>query len=198
VKFGFIGAQCSGKSTVVSNTFQHLKCNGIVDVMIRSEAARRCPYEINKVYGLKTQFWITTEAFRQELELEKRCEHLLCDRTAVDQVVYAQDALKDKRISLKEFGLIYSLAKQWLKVRPYDVTYLLEPVKLYADSMRPFDISWQEEIDMLFKIWTPKLLGEWGYIKIRHPEIEARKKIVAMDVMAKIRNPPGSVMGRAR
>jgi len=196
MKFGFIGAQCSGKSTVVSNTFQHLKCNGIVDVMIRSEAARRCPYPINKSYGLKTQFWITSEAIRKELELEKKCEHLLCDRTVVDQVVYAYDALKSGRLSTPEFEFILEISKRWLTVRPYDVTYFLGPAKLYADSVRPFNLDWQKTIYKYFEYWTPRLLGRWGYIEVMHPDIEKLKRMVALDVVAKIRNPPCSVLGR--
>jgi len=198
MKFGIIGSHCSAKTTTVNYVLQYLKRNGIKDVMTRAEVARRSPYPLDKdaKKTFKLQFWITSETIRKELELEPRCEHLICDRTVVDQVVYGHDARRRKQITPEEFKLIYVLAKNWLEAHPYDVTYLLYPAELYADSVRPLDHTWQETIWRYFKWWTPRLLGEWGFITIKHPHLDKRMKMVAMDIKAKIRNPPCSVMGR--
>lgn len=193
MKIGFIGTHCSAKTTTVSYVLQYLKRRSIHDVMIRHEVPRRCPYPINQGASFKTQFWITSEVIRSELELEMKCWHLLCDRTVIDQVVYAYDAHMDGTISEKEFQMILALSKLWLRIRPYDVVYLLDPFKLVADSVRPADLTWQLKIEKLFKSWTKELLNESEVITktelviMSEPNKDDRLKSVANDVLLRIK-----------
>lgn len=187
MKIGFIGTHSAAKTSTVSYVLQYLKSKDIEDVMIRHECARRSPYPITPQHDFRLTYWIMSESIRTELELEQRCTHLLCDRTVVDQVVYAYDSYRRKQITKLDFALILDTAKLWLRVRPYDITYFFHPMKLKADSVRPLDHSWQETIARYFEWWTPKLLGKDGFINVRTLNLEKRKWIVAVDIMTKIR-----------
>jgi len=194
MKFALIGAHSAGKTTCVSYVLQHLKSVGIEDVLIREENARMCPYPINLVTNFKGHAWILTELIRAELELEKKCSYMICDRSAIDQVVYADEGRRRGRITAQEFRWIRNTAIEWLRTRPYDVIYLMEPLELKEDSMRPKSLKWHKDIARLFEAWVPYLTPR-GYIRMGG-EMRIRKQVLATDVEAKIRNPPCSVMGR--
>jgi hypothetical protein len=161
MKFGFVGAQCSGKTTTAHSVYAKLKELEYNNVALVTERARECPYSIADSYSLfKTEHWILLNQMLAEEALEDKWDYIICDRSVIDEIIYydyaRREAAKKTKI-IKEFysmasklNFLVDVANAWVKIRPYTQVFLFRPLPFVEDADRIFNVSWQQGIDALF------------------------------------------------
>lgn len=139
MKIAFIGTHGIGKTTLTYELCTRLKKLDM-DVGYIEELARRCPFPINEGTSLEAQTWILTMTITKEIEFTKVYQHIICDRSALDNYAYLYN----------KFGhvpALYDLAKYW--VRTYDLLIKVSINEQYLkpDGVRSVDRNFQSVID---------------------------------------------------
>jgi thymidylate kinase len=139
MKIAFIGTHGIGKTTLTYELCTRLKKLDM-DVGFIEELARRCPFPINEGTSLEAQTWILTMTITKEIEHTKVYQHIICDRSVLDNYAY----LYNKFGHVRE---LYELIKYW--VRTYDLLIKVPINELYLrpDGVRSIDRSFQQAID---------------------------------------------------
>ena len=145
MKIGVMGTHGAGKTTCVKAMANRIVKGKTVGIL--EEVARRCPFPVNQKTSVEAQRWIYHKQMVEEIELAAMHNFLICDRTLLDSVAYAQ------RAGFKEFvdEHLYS-AVDWLKT--YDFLCWIRPERLPEDDgFRDTDPFFQSEIDIIFQNW---------------------------------------------
>jgi nicotinamide riboside kinase len=141
---GVRGAHSTGKTTLLNALSLELAKKGSVAIL--REAARECPFPLNKDGDEEAQAWIFAKQMSMMSEAEG-FDYLLCDRTYLDQVAYIIWLLEHDRVS-DEFATRYvNLALVLDEV--YDVA-LYVPIEwdgVADDGVRDIDPAYQRDID---------------------------------------------------
>ena len=87
MKIALIGTHGTGKTTMTYNIMANLKKEGYNSELLQ-EVARSCPLPINESTTREAQEWIIYSQYTKELELEKKNQILICDRSVIDGYVY--------------------------------------------------------------------------------------------------------------
>lgn len=148
-KIALIGTHGTGKTTLGHELVAELKKKGI-DADYLSELARECPFPINEGQNLDTSEWIIYNQYIRELEKEKKCEVLVCDRSVLDSYVYCAEAIGENK-------LLESFVKE--KIKGYDLLVRI-PIrngKLQEDGVRSTNPEFQQKIDKKFDVLQKKL-----------------------------------------
>jgi len=149
-KIAFIGTHGIGKTTITHQTVAELKRRG-VNAEFLGEVVRNCPFPINEETSKESQMWVLHSQIVKEIELDKKCDWLICDRSILDSYVYYFNKFGRNRgveLFLKDYMKSYDLL---IRI-PINKDFLKE------DGIRSIDPEFQKEIDnkMLF------LLEEMG------------------------------------
>jgi len=186
MKIALSGTHNCGKTTLLLDVYSKLKDLGYKSVGILPEIARICPFAINQETTFKSQYWILTQHIFYEIILQEKYEILLCDRTVVDNLAYANFANEvTKKIDTMNLMFLIDIAKKWYYLHPsYDLIFYLEQLSLEKDGVRSTDISYQKQIDKSLKSIFKKLDIET--ISIPNCKREERVKMV-LDNIAKIK-----------
>ena len=138
IKIGFIGPQGSGKTTKAFELATELKKCGL-DVILLSEVARSCPFEINEGADKETQLWLLGKQLTREQSMKGQV--LITDRTLLDNLVYALRCNQDFFESLKSFVREY--------VNTYDLIFYMPGRDDYLkdDGIRSVDKEFRDEIE---------------------------------------------------
>lgn len=149
MKIGIMGTHGAGKTTFALRMVAELKKNHPGEnVGMLTEVARQCPFTINKNTTREAQLWIFHMQIPAEIEMAAKNEILVCDRTILDPLVYAQWAgfadLVDAYLPI---------AIDWAGT--YDEIYWARPGsgRLTDDGFRSVDTGFQKEIDRIFAAW---------------------------------------------
>ena len=139
MKIAFIGTHGIGKTTLTYELCTRLKKQDL-DVGFIEELARRCPFPINEGTSLEAQTWILTMTITKEIEHTKVYQHIICDRSVLDNYAYL----------FNKFGhvqALYDLVIYW--VRTYDllVKVPINEQYLRPDGVRSIDRGFQQAID---------------------------------------------------
>jgi len=139
-----MGTHGTGKSTYAKRLFNQVKHTtpfpGIV-----SEVARSCPYTINQHTSREAQLWIFNSQMMAELEAMRFYHFLICDRTILDSLVYAEHAgLSDVVDACMPTALM------WLENYTQLLWFRPAPERLVADGFRDTDPKFQKSIDNVF------------------------------------------------
>ena len=89
----YTGTHGTGKTTAVFERAASLKKeHSGKTVGIITEVASQSPYKINKETTVESQMWIFTKQISTELEMVKKYDIVVTDRTPVDCIAYTQVA----------------------------------------------------------------------------------------------------------
>ena len=148
MKIGVMGTHGAGKTTYVNEIANRIVKRNMVGIL--EEVARRCPFPVNKQTSVNAQTWIYHTQIVKEIELEAAHDILICDRTILDGIAYAQ------RAGLEEFVDAYLFrALSWLDT--YDFLCWIRPGRLPEDDeFRDTDPIFQAEIDNILEAWIEK------------------------------------------
>lgn len=152
MKIALIGTHGVGKTTLAFDICSLLKKRGWT-VELVTEVARRCPLPVNEQTTLQAQLWILHSQIAAELEAEQRAQHVVCDRSVLDNYCYLINRVA------RQPGLETWLV-DWL--RSYDLLVGVPLVResIYAenfrqpsldDGFRATDRAFQQKIDALLK-----------------------------------------------
>jgi len=103
------GCHGSGKSSVVLLLAAAFKLNGY-NIAVLDEVARRCPLRINKESDVDTEKWIICTHIAQEIELTRKFEYVISDRSIIDPYSYAKVSYPDYAATLNQ-GLLSFIKK---------------------------------------------------------------------------------------
>jgi deoxyadenosine/deoxycytidine kinase len=146
MKIGIMGTHGTGKTTFAAELADTLGKNETVRLV--TGVARSCPAPINREATEWAQRWIYHRHMLLELEAEAEAEIVVCDRTAIDSLVYADvagfEALVDAYLPA---------ALGWMET--YDQIYWFRPMdgRLVADGKRDVSPEYQARVDKVFNNW---------------------------------------------
>ncbi len=150
MKIAILGTHGVGKTTLSSQLFTYCVKRGKNTRLIH-EVVRDCPFGLHEKQSIDTVSWIVSKQIGYELDAKaKGAEIIICDRSAVDPVMYlyAQVGVK-----LDEYGQNLSdLAHSWLAT--YDVLIYIRPSDrpIVEDGFRSTDVALQRTVDYEFSI----------------------------------------------
>lgn len=142
MKIALIGAHGTGKTTMAHELVAELKKRG-GNVEFLGEIARMCPLEINENTTRKSQEWIIYSQYVKEIEMEQKCETLVCDRSIFDGYAYYHYKFGGNKI-------IEDFVKE--KIKGYDFLFKIpiSNVRLKRDGKRSVNPKFQREIGLEF------------------------------------------------
>ena len=139
MKIAFIGTHGTGKTNLVYQLAYSLKKAGSkVDVL--TEVVRDSPFPINEETTLESQKWILFTQYIREIEKEKKCKHLICDRSLIDNYAYYVNKFGRAK-ELEPFILDHMQTYNYLFKVPINKKYLIK------GGVRSLDETFQKEID---------------------------------------------------
>ncbi len=138
MKLALIGTHGVGKTTLAYETCSLLK-KADHNVELVTEVARRSPFPVNEGTTLEGQLWILHMQIARELAASSRSEHLICDRSVLDNYCYL----------VNKFGRQPQL-EQWLRWW-MDSYSLLVSVPPLADGI-PIDGFRSEKLEFQGRI----------------------------------------------
>ena len=149
MKIGFLGTHGVRKTTYALQTALQLKKHETKkSVGFLNEIVRECPFTINKDSSPEAQIWIYHKQILREIEMCRLYDFLICDRTILDGLVYAQYA------GFKDIVDDYlNPALSWMST--YDRLYWLRPKgsRPVNDGFRDTDPVFQKDIDKIMSEW---------------------------------------------
>ena len=92
-KIGILGTHGAGKTTLALALAARIKAaRPDLAVEALAETARACPLPIGEHTTADSQRWIFCRQMSAEIETAARCQVLVCDRTILDNLAYAEAA----------------------------------------------------------------------------------------------------------
>ena len=149
MKIALIGTHGTGKTTVAHELIAELKKQGINAEFI-GELARKCPLPINEKTTKDSQEWIIFSQYIQELELQSKCDLIVCDRSVLDGYVYYHRKFRENQ-------LIENFVKEKLKDYVLLIKVPINEKFLQKDGIRSTDKEFQRDIDERFDLLLRKL-----------------------------------------
>lgn len=150
MKITITGTHATGKSTLIDNLQDYYKSNG-KSVYVVNEVARSCPHKLGTI---QAQRYIWYAHWQREMDAAKSgCDIILCDRSALDNLVYFRDILNQTPSGWGEdsFKFFYPIAKLHMLKYDYVVRLPLNLEYLRADDpIRPKSVEYAMRIDKLF------------------------------------------------
>lgn len=143
-KIAIVGSHSCGKTTTVYKLAAALK-ELDYSVAVSVEVARICPYPLYTKEGME---WIILTQIKQELELSKGHQFVICDRSSIDSVMYA------KVSGVELCPNLVRLAKEHLN--SYDRILHLHPTRpIVDDGFRNTDEDYRTRVYEEFKHMFP-------------------------------------------
>jgi len=147
MKIGIMGTHGTGKSTF-ARTMERVFRKFHEPVAVVTGVARSCPWPINQGVTEEAQRWIYHTHMLRELEAMNKAEFVVCDRTALDSLVYAEvgglDAVVDDYLGA---------ALAWMQTYDQLLWFRPSPGRLVPDGQRDCDPAFQERVDQVFAEW---------------------------------------------
>ncbi|MBS3162581.1 ATP-binding protein [Candidatus Woesearchaeota archaeon] len=144
MKIAIIGTHGTFKTTLVYFLAGVLKAKGKSVGIIR-EMATACPYFKDGRGNVLAQNWITLNQVQLEREYEEIYDYVICDRSVVDNYIYAMQAYQKENQPLpgwiEPFVLHHTKSYDFLFKTP------ISPLGLVNDGVRSVDRKWQQEIE---------------------------------------------------
>lgn len=142
MKIAFIGTHATGKTTMSYQLVGYLKEKGF-NVGHVHEIVRDCPFPVNEATSLIAQRWVIFNQIINEdhVMLKHNSEHLICDRSVLDNYAYLYNALKKDNPVLKNLTFDHMATYDLLFLVPINAEYLKN------DGFRSVDKEFQTAID---------------------------------------------------
>ena len=149
MKIALIGTHGTGKTTIAHELVAELKKQGINAEFV-GELARKCPLPINEETTKESQEWIIFSQHIQELELQSKCDLIICDRSVLDGYVYYHRKFRENQ-------LLENFVKEKLKDYVLLIKIPINEKFLKKDGIRSTDKEFQKDIDKRFDLLLKKL-----------------------------------------
>jgi nicotinamide riboside kinase len=165
-KIAFIGSHSVRKSNAV-HAFASTIGRAGRSVEVGREVIRDNPLGLNEGATADAQLWVLMAQVQQELELAKRAEVLVTDRSVVDNFAYYL------RVTAGEdpFG-VEPLIRRWAET--YDLSVRLLPdVDLQADGVRSTSDAFRDEIEAILDRILPAYLPADRCLSVRASQVTA-------------------------
>lgn len=173
MKIAIIGSHGTFKTTLVYFLAGVLKAKGKSVGIIR-EMATACPYLKDGRGNVMAQNWILLNQVQLEREYEDIYDYVICDRSVVDNYVYAVQAYEKEKQPLpawiEPFVLHHSKSYNFLFKTPVSAFGLID------DGVRSIDRHWQKEIDEQIKLYLKE--KEIAHINLPISETENYEDII--------------------
>ena len=144
---GLMGTHGTGKSTLARALFNEQK-HITPRITTITEVARLCPYSINQHTSQEAQLWIFHTQLARELEAMHQYDFIICDRTILDSLAYAEHAgLSDV------VDACMPMALNWLERYTQILWFRPVPGRLVEDGFRDTDPDFQKSIDSILETW---------------------------------------------
>ena len=144
MKIAIIGTHGTFKTTLVYFLAGVLKAKGKSVGIIR-EIATACPYFKDGRGDVLAQNWILLNQVQLEREYEEIYDYVICDRSVVDNYIYAMQAYQKENQTLPEW--IEPLVLHHIKSYNYLFKTPISPLGLVNDGIRSIDKKWQQEVE---------------------------------------------------
>lgn len=152
-KVAIIGSHSSGKTTKsVELALQYKRADKSCAVLI--EVSRLCPFQINTPAFVE---WVVITQIKNELEYGRQHQVVVCDRSSIDFIVYADVFGSYVAPRVREFALQHFTS--------YDKVLLLRPKQLIDDGVRDTSKENQANVYARFLEYLPVL-------RVYNPNIE--------------------------
>lgn len=144
MKIAIIGTHGTFKTTLVYFLAGVLKAKGKSVGIIR-EMATACPYFKQGHGNILAQNWILLNQVQLERESEDIYDYVICDRSIVDNYIYAMQAYQKENQPLpawiEPFVLHHAKSYDYLFKTP------ISQLGLINDGIRSVDKKWQQEVE---------------------------------------------------
>ena len=141
MKLALIGTHGVGKTTLAYEICSLLK-KADHNVELVTEVVRRTPFPANEGSTVEDQLWILHMQIARELDASSRAEHLICDRSVLDNYCYL----------VSKFGRQPQL-EQWLRwwLESYSLLVSVPPMAdgIPPDGFHSENLEFQERIHEL-------------------------------------------------
>ena len=166
VKIAFIGSHSVRKSNAV-HAFASTIGRAGRSVEVGREVVRFNPLGLNEGATPEAQLWVLMAQVQQELELARRAEVLVTDRSVVDNFAYYL------RVTGGEDPFrVEPLIRGWAAT--YDLSVRLLPdVGLLADGVRSTSDTFRDEIEAILDRILPVYLATDRCVEVRASEVTA-------------------------
>lgn len=144
---GLMGTHSAGKTHYAKKLIPQLSsANDLNPPHIISEVARQCPYSVNKNATESGQLWIFHMQLVKELEAILNYNFVICDRTVLDSLIYAEHAgLSDV------VDACLPMALHWMDQYTQLLWFRPKHGILVPDGFRDTDPQFQKDIDLIFE-----------------------------------------------
>jgi nicotinamide riboside kinase len=165
-KIAFIGSHSVRKSNAV-HAFASTVGRAGRSVEVGREVVRFSPLGLNEGATPEAQLWVLMAQIREELELSRRADILVTDRSVVDNFAYYL------RVTAGEdpFG-VEPLIRRW--AASYDLSVRLLPdVGLQADGVRSTSDAFRDEIEAILDRILPLYLPDGRCLRVPASQVTA-------------------------
>ena len=145
-----IGTHGTGKTTYADQLYRKLtRLFPNEKISLISDIARQCPFPVNRQTCIEAQLWIFHKHILMEIEAVDKSEYIICDRTVLDNLAYAEAAdLRDV------VDACLPMALWWME--RYTQIFLFPPApgRLVEDGFRDTNPAFQSEIHNILTDWV--------------------------------------------
>lgn len=165
-KIAFIGSHSVRKSNAV-HAFASTIGRAGRSVEVGREVVRFNPLGLNEGATAEAQLWVLMAQVQQELELARRAEVLVTDRSVVDNFAYYLRVTEGE----DPFG-VEPLIRRW--ATSYDLSVRLLPdVRLQADGVRSTSDAFRDEIEAILDRVLPIYLAADRCVSVNASSVTA-------------------------
>ena len=148
MKIAIIGSHGTFKTTLIYFLAGVLKAKG-KNVGIIGEVARNCPYFKKEHGNVLAQNWILLTQAQLEREAQDKYDYVLCDRSLVDNFIYALEAYEKEEKEIPDWLEPFVLHN----TSSYNFLFktIIPSDNIVNDGVRSTDSDWQIKIDSRLK-----------------------------------------------
>lgn len=148
-KIAIIGAQGTGKTTLITELKKELKRRGKT-VETVDEVARSSPWAINEQANFQSQRWIFHAQILAELEAEyKNPDIILYDRGVIDNLAYTERLqTPHEPFPITEYLQMVEIARYLSRKYDYIIHLPFDLSRLKDDGVRSTNVEFAKDIDV--------------------------------------------------
>jgi len=150
IKVSVSGTLSTGKTEFVEALAKELTDRG-VRVAVAREAARQCPFPLDKDETLPAALWLAARIITNELDAAAGAPPphvVLCDRSIIDVYAYMDLVCAQHADPEGLRNIVTEVARRWSATYAVAFLSLRDPnVSIQVDGLRPADVDFQQAVE---------------------------------------------------